>query len=56
MLKNVKLVCGVNIGTQEITINPILILDEMHLGTCLEMNTHADNICFNKHAFIESII
>ena len=56
MLKAVKLVCGMNIGTQDITIIPILSLDEIHLGTRLGMDSHADTSCINKHAFIESIV
>ena len=51
MFKTLRLVCGVNIGTQDITINPILIPDEMHLGTHLGMYSHADTNCVNKHAF-----
>ena len=39
MLKTVRSVCGVNIGTQDITINPILSLDEMHLCTRLGMDS-----------------
>ena len=53
MFKTVRLVCGVNIGTQDIRINPIIIPDEMHFGTCLVMYPHADTSCVKKHAFIE---
>ena len=45
-----------NIGTQDITISPILSPDEMDLGTLLRMDSHADTRCINKHAFIESIV
>ena len=45
-----------NIETQDITISRILVPDEMHLGTCLIMDSHTDIICVKKHASIESIV
>ena len=45
-----------NIGTQDITINPIISSDEMHLGTRLGMNPHSNTSCVKKQAFIESIV
>ena len=56
MLKTVRSVCGVNIGTQDININPIIIPYYIHLGTRLVMDSHTDTSCVNKHAFIESIV
>ena len=44
------------IATQDITINPILSPDEMHLSTCLIMDSQTDTSCFNKHAFIELVV
>ena len=44
------------IATQDITINPILGPDEMHLSTCLIMDSQTDTSCFNKHAFIELVV
>ena len=37
-------------------INPILIPDDMKLGSCLGMDSHLDTSCVNKHALIESIV
>ena len=42
-----------NIGTQDIMINPTLSLYDMYLGTCLGMYSHADTDCVNKKTFIE---
>ena len=56
LFKTVRSVCGVNIETPNITINPIIIPDDMHLGTTLRMDSHAYTICVNKHTFIESIV
>ena len=53
MFKTVRSVCGVNIETQDITINPILIPDEIHLGTYLIMDSYADTRCVNKQKIVE---
>ena len=45
-----------NIGTHDITVNPILGPDDMHIGTPLVMASHSDTRRVNKHAFIESIV
>ena len=56
MFKTVRLVCGVNIGTQDITTDPIFSPDDMHFGTCLGMEYHADTSCVNKHKCVESVL
>ena len=56
MFTTTRSVYGVNIGTQDITINPILKPDDMYIGTCLGMYSHTDNSCANNHAFVESIL
>ena len=50
------MICGANIGTQEITITQILSPDDINLGTHLRMDSHKDTSCDNKHVFIESMI
>ena len=50
-----KSVCGVDIGTQDKNINSIISRDEIHLGTCLVMDSLVDISCVNKHAFIKAI-
>ena len=56
MFTTARSVYGVNIGTQDITINPILKPDDMHLGTCLGMYSHTDTSYVNSHTFVESIL
>ena len=56
MFTNARSVYGVNIITQDITINKILKPDDMYLGTCLGMYSHTDNKYVNNHTFVESIL
>ena len=56
MFKTVILVCGVNIGTHDIIINPILSSDEMHLGIIIGIDSHTDNSYVKKYSFVESIV
>ena len=56
MLKIVRAIYGVNIGTQDIRIIPILSPDEIHLITSLIMDSHTDTRCVNKHQFVESVV
>ena len=56
MFKTVISVCGVNIVTQDITIDTILSPDDMHLGNCLRMDSHTYTICVNIYIFIESTV
>ena len=53
MFTAVRSVYGVNIGTKDITINPILSPDDMHLDTCLGMYSHTDTSCVNNHTFVK---
>ena len=56
MFTTARSLYGVNIRTQDITLNQILKPDDMHLGTCLGMYYHTDTSYVNNHIFVESIL
>ena len=56
MFTTARSLYGVNIRTQDITLNQILKPDDMHLGTCLVMYSHTETSYVNNHKFVESIL
>ena len=56
MFTTARSVYGVNIITQDITINTTLKPDDVHLGTCLGMYSHTETSYVNNHTFVESIL